>query len=259
MATPSASITTSGGCSFDELCRNAPAIKNYVCDESCLVDLSTATSIGKATRVLVNGLENVFSNLAIETGMEITNFYIGKTYIRGRKGCKFNHMNPYTWRKLGISDRWRTHKRQFYGENGLVVLSVVTRGCMTVEGVHQEEYTLELERRLLHHYKEIKRDKRLVNPTYNSGKKTESSCVGYAIYVAFSLGHQHNIEPEESSTDDEANTSTTECTNSSTSGSISSTNESPADSGADSSTDEYDDAKKDKNKLNKLVKNMKIQ
>jgi hypothetical protein len=107
--------TARGGCSFDELvCSNAP---NYVCDRSCLVDLTPTRSISEAAEKLKLDLDNnVFSKLH-KNGTNITKFYIGKTRIKEKKeGYQFDHMNPEMWPTEGISRVWQRHKTRLWQE-----------------------------------------------------------------------------------------------------------------------------------------------
>ena len=81
-------------------------------------------------------------------------------------------MDPYTWKKNGISSRWGCHKKKEYGRDGLVVLAAVTKDAVPQQcrgEVHQEQYALALEQMLLHHYKLDIGDQRLHNDTFTSG------------------------------------------------------------------------------------------
>ena len=40
---------------------------------------------------------------------------------------KFDPMEPYTWKKNGISSRWGCHKKTEYVRDGLIVLAAVNK------------------------------------------------------------------------------------------------------------------------------------
>ena len=88
----------------------------------------------------------------------------------------------------------------------MIVIAVITRDQVplreTEPAVHQEDYTLALEQRLMHYYKITKGDKRLANKTFTSGGADKKGSAGYALYVAFSLKKNETEETEGEVTDD---------------------------------------------------------
>ena len=190
------SRTTFGGCTLDDLHRGS---KNYVCDASCLVNL-VGKDRNEAKEGLKHKVDEIFRDLELQTERKVKKYYIGKTFIKQRrrpnnrkKFVKFDPMDPYTWKKNGISNRWRCHKNLEYGRNGLVVLTAVTKDAVPQQcrsEVHQEQYALALEQMLLHHYKLDIGDQRLHNDTFTSGGPDGGKSIAYAVYVAFTLEEQ---------------------------------------------------------------------
>ena len=43
---------------------------------------------------------------------------------------KFDPMEPYTWKKNGISSRWGCHKKTEYVRDGLIVLAAVNKDAV---------------------------------------------------------------------------------------------------------------------------------
>ena len=202
--------TTRGGTSFDRLCRGD--VPYYVCDEECLVDITHEDTMHTIEEKLVKKIEDIFTDLQIQKDATVDKFYIGKTYIQTWTGRKMNPLNPNTWKKGGISSRWGDHKKEDYGKDGMIVIAVITRDQVPLRetddpskpepAVHQEDYTLALEQRLMHYYKITKGDKRLANKTFTSGGADKKGSAGYAPYVAFSLKKNETEETEGEVTDD---------------------------------------------------------
>ena len=183
------SISTSGGTTFEALCKEEA--RSYACDY--LLDLRRWREQGliRTKKELINRVQEIMNSLQIEAGKDVETFYIGKTFVRSSKRYgprKFNPMKQHTWRKNGISSRWRSHRETPYGRDGLVVLGVVTRdsvprGCTA----KQEDYALALEQQLLHYYKIETGDERMANETFATGRQEEESSVGHALYMAYKL------------------------------------------------------------------------
>ena len=198
------SRTTFGGCTLDDLHRGS---KNYVCDASCLVNLVGKDS-NEAKEILKHKVDEIFQDLELQTDRKIKKYYIGKTFIKRRRNpnsrrtfVKFDPMDPYTWKKNGISSRWGCHKKTEYGRDGLVVLAAVPKDAVPQQcrgEVHQEQYALALEQMLLHHYKLDKGDQRLHNDTFTSGLVDGGKYIAYAVYVAFTLEEQTKEDEDES-------------------------------------------------------------
>ena len=183
------SISTSGGTTFEALCKEEA--RSYACDY--LLDLRRWREQGliRTKKELINRVQEIMNSLQIEAGKGVEMFYIGKTFVRSSRRYgprKFDPMKQHTWRKNGISSRWRSHRETPYGRDGLVVLGVVTRdsvprGCT----VKQEDYALALEQQLLHYYKIETGDERMANETFATGRQEEESSVGHALYMAYKL------------------------------------------------------------------------
>ena len=191
---------TFGGCTLDDLIRGS---KNYVCDASCLVNLVGKDS-NEAKEGLINKIDELFQDLELQTERRVMKYYIGKTFIKQRKRpnnrkmfVKFDPMDPYTWKKNGISSRWGCHKKMEYGRDGLVVLAAVTEDAVPQQychEVHREQYAVALEQMLLHHYKLEIGDQRLHNDTFTSAGPDGGKSIAYAIYVVFTLEELTNFE-----------------------------------------------------------------
>ena len=183
--------STRGGCSFDELCNGS--VKYYACDN--VIDITKVT-VQEAEQMLLDHLYSCIQSIETERGLKVEKVYIGKTYVRQKKDShrrrvRFDHMNSSTW-KLddGINGRWKDHKREDYGRDGLVVLTVVTREAIHPDiqennpDFHHEDYALALESRLI---QDCMMDPRLYNKTLEPGKRDSSTSIGYALYMAFKV------------------------------------------------------------------------
>ena len=139
---------TFGRCTLDDLHRGS---KNYVCDASCLVNLVGKDS-NEAKEGLINKMDELFQEFELQTERRVKKYYIGKTFIKHRRNpnsrkmfVKFDPMDPYTWKKNGISSRWGCHQKMEYGRDGLVVLAAVTKDAVPQQyrgEVHHEQYAL---------------------------------------------------------------------------------------------------------------------
>ena len=177
-----------GGVEYDDLLRGA---RNYACNPA---DLTSETEVEGIKGMLLKQLKQTVEDLETQSDRTIAKIYIGKTYMqRKRRPGGFRTFDPddhKTWKKNGISSRWGDHKRKDYGRDGLVVLGAITRQtvidtCGRQCRVHQEDFTLAMEQKLLHHYLLSHPDPRVVNETFATGKTTRRS-IAYAVYMAFS-------------------------------------------------------------------------
>ena len=180
-----------GGCRFKELCDGSR--QSYACD--FLIDITRNEDgdvpvMEEAIEMLLQRLDDCVWYIEKEGRCRVKYFYIGKTYVRDRerKGITFDHMNRYTWSlDGGINGRWRFHRPRPYGEDGLVVLTVVTEEAIHPEvcrNFHREDYALALESRLI---RECRTDERLYNKTRMPGRRDGNSSIGYALYMAFKV------------------------------------------------------------------------
>ena len=188
--------TTRGGVEFDDLA--AEKVQPYYAFNLCKDGANELSDIRTAVEKLCWWLDTTVEYIECQSGKRISKFYIGKTYMHGCKGMKFDKDKPSTWLKKGIISRWGTHKNKDYGRSGMVVLTVITRDRVpkgVVEAFkHQQQYALALEQQLIMHYAFAKRDHRLANETINIGKKKAdkgenevTGAVGYPLYIAYAL------------------------------------------------------------------------
>ena len=174
MANSVVSVSTHSGCSFDQLCNGSA--QSYACDN--LIDITKTSdghtpTIDEAKELLLKHLYNCIQSIETERGCQLEFFYIGKTYVRTRKNGRFNHMDRATWRlDNGINNAFKYHKGASHGQDGLVVLTVVTREAIHPDvwgnkpDFHQEDYALDLEGMLI---QDCRTDSRLVNKTLKPG------------------------------------------------------------------------------------------
>ena len=182
------SKTTQGGVGFDELCEGE--VKNYSFNPAVIKNEKKVKHI---KRKLVRKLEDTITALQIGSERTIAKIYIGKTFIRQRRkpGGGYRTFKPedhHTWKKNGISSRWQDHKHEDYGRDGLVVLGAITRETMPERcrgRVHQEDFALAMEQKLLHHYLLSHPDPRVINESFSTGQATKDKSYAYAVYMAF--------------------------------------------------------------------------
>ena len=187
----SISASTFGGVDFDLLCRGD--IQSYSFNP---VDLTGERNVKQIKRKLIQQLGETVKALEFHSDRKIANIYIGKTFVKqkrkhGRGFQTFRTSDHHTWKKNGISSRWRDHRKQDYGRDGLVVLGVLTRQSLPKEcsrRIHQEHLALAMEQKLLHHYLLSEPDSRVVNETFTAGNLDHGKSFAYAVYMAFSYG-----------------------------------------------------------------------
>ena len=184
--------TTRGGCSYDDLCRGSEAY--YACDNS--VDISDVQTVGQAKERVVERIEEIMKDLSIQRGKQVKKFYIGKTHVHGQKirgkgsTREVKPLDPSTWNKGGIGDRWQ-HNCQFpHGKDGMVVLAMATKDTLSsvkCQDVHQENIAIALEQQLLHHYRIDVGNNKLENKTFEPGKSDHGKSAAYVVYMTFGL------------------------------------------------------------------------
>ena len=80
----------------------------------------------------------------------------------------------------------------------MVVLGAITKQTMPErcrDRVHQEDFALAMEQKLLHHYLLSHPDPRVVNESFSTGQVTKDKCYAYAVYMAFSMKENHHHQP----------------------------------------------------------------
>ena len=192
MAASEASQATRGGCAFHQLCNGS--VQSYACDN--VIDITKnedgcTPTIQETEQMLLKHVHRCIQSIETERGCKLEKFYIGKTHVRQRANRKFNHMDCNTWRlDNGINGRHRSHVKNDYGRDGLVVLTVVTRDAIPPDihvnkpNFHQENYALALEGRLIQDFLD---DPRLSNETCETGRRDSTPSIGYPLYMAFKV------------------------------------------------------------------------
>ena len=209
--TSAVSCTTRGGVDYDDLA-SQKVEPYYTFRLMQTTKAGTDPNLESAKTTLIKWVDDTIKDIQIQSDRNIVKFYIGKTYVRKVKNRKFDAMKPLTWKKGGISSRWHCHKKESYGKNGMVVLTVVTKGDVPQKTItafkHQEMYALALEQNLIMHYACVKGDDRLANTSTHPGMyvqqkdgnetkaSNEAKAIGYPIYMAFAL------DDSDSDTDD---------------------------------------------------------
>ena len=166
---------------FSELC--TATVRGYSFN---LVDLAMGTSTTTMELKLIEQLNSTVRELEYHSCRRIDKIYIGKTYIPQSERTTFDHLNPDTWKMDGISSRWSSHRIQDYGRDGLVVLcAVIKENVPEGSRMSQEDLTLALEQKLLHHYLLDYPDRRVINKTLTTGHLAQRNHHAYAVYIAF--------------------------------------------------------------------------
>ena len=207
--------STNGGIDFECFCKSG--IQSYTFNPVNLADdkneKGTERKMDRDIKKLSERIKETIQDYEtqdIDSQRRVRAYYIGKTYLKrkkrnGKSFSPFDRMDHKTWIKKGISSRYRAHKMKDYGHNGLVVLGVVTKDVLPekrAERIKQEDYALILEQRLVHHQLIEEADDRLVNKTFNEGKRQkkeidelttdEQNAYAYAIYMT--LGCEEESE-----------------------------------------------------------------
>jgi hypothetical protein len=109
---------------YVELCRK-DSESGYVVDNTLEIKRKT---IKQATDSVFEKATHIMADLIREKGVKVKHYYIGKTYIRRKDNSevKFNASDSTTWKTEGISSRYYEHRKEKYGQDGLIVLAVVT-------------------------------------------------------------------------------------------------------------------------------------
>ena len=168
----------------------------YVCayDDRMIVNLQgQSTEVARDTLIAkVKQILDLIEREGLVRGKKtakVNRFYIGKSYIRERKNQDFVLGDYETWSVAGIQKRWRQHQQEEYGESGMMVIAAIGQESIPrgVQDVTKEQYALALEQMLIHHYKLFKKDDRIANDTFTSGRTDGNSSTAYALYMAYSI------------------------------------------------------------------------
>ncbi|XP_063407791.1 uncharacterized protein LOC134691284 [Mytilus trossulus] len=211
----SATGSVRGFTEFDDLCRghqgysyNLAALFE-LCDHDELNRHRHAVSFLEALKRLKLKIVDSFSDLHIQTKRKVTDYTIGKTFVKQKIGASFNPMKPNTWSLGGgINGRWHDYKKDDY--DGLIVLACIERDLIPQNikecykraiqktiAMNQQNYALALEQALIQYYALIKPDERMRNQSFDIGNLSKEIYKGGIVYVAYKL------EPEPSYSDDE--------------------------------------------------------
>lgn len=159
-----------------------------------LTNIEYALSGEQITCILYSRISNALEDLASGSGKIIGKIYIGKTFVHKCKRRDFDPLDPSTFTKAGIGSRWNYHKKQDYGQDGMVVVAIVTHTVAANLGygkfygknwvVDTQQCALDIEEALI---KKFSDDGRLANDTtYHPGHKEKGNAIGYPIYFTFS-------------------------------------------------------------------------
>ena len=122
VSTSGISTSTRGGADYDEFCKG---VVQYYSFNLC--DLGGCREIRDVVRALYHQIDATTADLEVQSGKRIGRLYIGKTYVREKKKWKFDPKRSGTFKKTGIINRWKDHRIEVYGRDGMVVLGVITQ------------------------------------------------------------------------------------------------------------------------------------
>ena len=209
----SATGSVRGFTEFDDLCRghqgysyNLAALFE-LCDHDELNQHRHAVSFLDALKRLKLKILDSFSDLQIQTTRKVTDYTIGKTFVKQKLGAIFNPMKPTSWSLGGgINGRWQFYKQNDF--DGLIVLACIERDLIPQNikecnkraiqmdkktiAMNQQNYALALEQALIQYFALIKPDERMRNQSFEIGNVSKETYKGGIVYVAYKL------EPESS-------------------------------------------------------------
>ncbi|XP_053399497.1 uncharacterized protein LOC128557039 [Mercenaria mercenaria] len=189
---------------FHELLKGERGYALYLADISQM-------SIREATKTLVETVNEILNEFEDKTDYIVSKFVIGKTYAPQvqEENETYQDSNVSTWNDEGVISRWNT-KYKNAGFNGMLVLCGIT--CQTVKEMiryeasndsdseivsdsdsdddddcelsNQQDYTLALEQRLIHHFAYVKHDHRLGNETLCTGRRGPRDAAG-VVYLVY--------------------------------------------------------------------------
>ena len=205
---------TCGGCTLEQLCKGTK--KDYVCDASCLVELTNGQTANDQVDMLKDKVREIFNIIEHDNNKIIEKFIIGKSYMDKLEDAPmFKAMDPNTWYAHGISCRWsgtykykqqppnaegtkipNAEETKIPDYNGLIVLTVVTKEVLPHDKTTGEEYALMLEKRLLYYYKIETYDSRIKNTSFDDGNtcKKGNKHPGFVVYVAVKFNDISELE-----------------------------------------------------------------
>ncbi|XP_076082826.1 uncharacterized protein LOC143053912 isoform X2 [Mytilus galloprovincialis] len=203
---------------FDDLCRGFQGYSNNlvelfdICDHGKLNRNKHPISFKEAFTRLKLRIKESFSALEIQTERKVTDFTIGKTFVKKHERATFNPMKQTTWSLGGgINSRWQFYKKDDY--DGLIVLACIERDLIpqnikecykraiqmnkkTIEA-NQQNYALALEQALIQYYALIKPDERMRNQSFDIGNLSKEIYKGGIVYVAYKLEREPSYSDDE--------------------------------------------------------------
>ena len=209
-AATSSVATTLWGLDFDTLCQGLGKGYSYN-----LLDLANVTEntddnpswcLGTLINALISHINSTVHELEFHSHKILENICIGKTFVKMHKRKDFNHMDPNTWVKKGISARWSQKYKPNY--DGLVVLTCVTRSMVDIQkeeygrdliALDQQDLALMLEQGLINHFtctpQVNNHDIKVNNELFSVGKRG-TTYIGFVVYLAFQYEHTENINTD---------------------------------------------------------------
>lgn len=204
----SATPSIRGFTDFEDLCKGCNGYSYNLaelfdrCDHDHTNHHRHSISFKQSLKRLKLKLKQSLSELERQTERKVTDFTIGKSFVKEKKLAHFNPMKPTTWcLGGGITARWRNYKSNNY--DGLIVLGCVERNLVpkklrecsanahrldktTIE-MNQQNYALGLEQALIQYFSLIKADERLRNLSFDIGNISKEKYMGGVVYVAYKL------------------------------------------------------------------------
>ena len=191
---------------FDQLCQGSQGYSYHlaqlfdICDFDAHKRHRHPIPFKEALRRLKKKIQESFDDLEFQTERKVTDFTIGKTFVKTKTGVIFNPMKPTTWNlDGGINGRWQTYKSEGY--DGLIAIGCIERDLIPQNvkectknsiPMNQQNYALGLEQALIQYFSLYKPDTRLRNKSFDIGNISKDVPKGGIVYVAYKLS------PEES-------------------------------------------------------------
>ena len=157
--------------------------KGVVIDSTYMTDIQRK-GFYEARDAVADTILAVFEDVEDQTNKTISEYYIGQTSISNESPVKDIPV---------LSKKWEEHKQHNYGQDGLLVLTAITDkhiplkhdSCESVVSVKQ--YTTALHQQLLHLFKIVNKDVRIVNEEFSDNPdEAEDTCTG-VIYIVLTL------------------------------------------------------------------------
>ena len=145
----------------------------------------------KSLSKLVDYIESIIEANEKDHGRKCEKFYIGKSTIRKQRGEKFDPNDQDTWDTKLIKKKWRSRNK--HGYQAMAVLTDVTEDTLPCD--ESQEYTLDLKKDLIKHFRD-KKDKRLKSMPTAPGSPS-SDDAAYVLYLAMKFEDDHDSSESE--------------------------------------------------------------